>query len=120
LVPPHDTVDFNAPAAGQRILSDEQLRALAQVLSRHRLGLRDIKPDILGQAYEYLIRKSAEGQGQGAREFYTPREVTTLMARILDAEPGEEELSLIRHLVHVHSPTLLRDEKRTCLFCRPR
>ncbi len=85
-----DTVDFNATTAGQRILSDEQLRALVQVLSRHRLGLRDVEPDVLGRAYEYLIRKFAEGQGQSAGEFYTPREVATLMARILDPEPGDK------------------------------
>ncbi|MDW8328332.1 MAG: type I restriction-modification system subunit M N-terminal domain-containing protein [Anaerolineales bacterium] len=41
-----DTVDFNATAAGQRILSDGQLRELVQVLSRHRLGLYDVEPDI--------------------------------------------------------------------------
>jgi type I restriction enzyme M protein len=85
-----DTVDFNATAAGQRILGDEQLRALVQVLSRHRLGLHDVEPDLLGRAYEYLIRKFAEGQGQSAGEFYTPREVAILMARILDPEPGDE------------------------------
>jgi len=85
-----DTVDFNATAAGQRILGDDQLRALVQILSRHRLGLRDVEPDLLGRAYEYLIRKFAEGQGQSAGEFYTPREVAILMARILDPEPGEE------------------------------
>lgn len=50
-----DTVDFNATAAGQRILADEQLRALVQVLSHHRLGLHDVEPDILGRAYEYLL-----------------------------------------------------------------
>jgi type I restriction-modification system DNA methylase subunit len=32
--------------------------------SRHRLGLKDVEPDILGRTYEYLIRKFAEGQGQ--------------------------------------------------------
>jgi len=85
-----DTVDFNATTAGQRILSDEQLHALIQILSRRRLGLRDVEPDILGRAYEYLIRKFAEGQGQSAGEFYTPREVAILMARILDPQPGEE------------------------------
>ncbi|RKY63237.1 MAG: SAM-dependent DNA methyltransferase [Candidatus Latescibacterota bacterium] len=85
-----DGVDFNATAAGQRILSDEQLRRLIQVLSRYRLGLRDVEPDILGRAYEYLLRKFAEGQGQSAGEFYTPREVAILMAHILDPEPGDE------------------------------
>jgi type I restriction enzyme M protein len=84
-----DIVDFNAAVAGQRILSDEQLRALIQVLSRHRLGRQDVEPDILGRAYEYLIRKFAEGQGRSAGEFYTPGEVTILMARILDPGPGD-------------------------------
>jgi type I restriction enzyme M protein len=85
-----DVKDFNEAAAGQRILSDDQLRALVQLLSRHRLGLKDVEPDILGRAYEYLIRKFAEGQGQSAGEFYTPREVAILMSRILDPQPGEE------------------------------
>jgi type I restriction enzyme M protein len=83
-----DMVDFNATAAGQRIISDEHLAALIEVLSRHRLGLHDVEPDILGRAYEYLLRKFAEGQGQSAGEFYTPREVGVLMARLLEPEPG--------------------------------
>jgi len=83
-----DTVDFNATAAGQRILDDAPLAELVQVLSLHRLGLKDVEPDILGRAYEYLLRKFAEGQGQSAGEFYTPREVGILMARILEPQPG--------------------------------
>jgi len=83
-----DMVDFNATAAGQRIISDEHLARLVDVLSRHRLGLRDVEPDVLGRAYEYLLRKFAEGQGQSAGEFYTPREVAILMARLLEPEPG--------------------------------
>jgi type I restriction enzyme M protein len=63
---------------------------VVQLLSRHRLGLKDVEPDILGRAYEYLIRKFAEGQGQSAGEFYTPREVAVLMSHILDPKPGEE------------------------------
>jgi type I restriction enzyme M protein len=85
-----DTKDFNETAAGQRILGDQQLRALIQVLFRHRLGMKDVEPDMLGRAYEYLIRKFAEGQGQSAGEFYTPREVAILMARLLDPKPGDE------------------------------
>jgi type I restriction enzyme M protein len=52
--------------------------------------LHDVEPDILGRAYEYLLRKFAEGQGQSAGEFYTPREVAILMARILEPKPGME------------------------------
>ncbi|MDF1501275.1 MAG: N-6 DNA methylase, partial [Anaerolineales bacterium] len=58
------------------------------VLNKYRLGLRDVEPDILGRAYEYLLRKFAEGQGQSAGEFYTPRMVGVLMARLLDPQPG--------------------------------
>jgi type I restriction enzyme M protein len=83
-----DSVDFNASTAGQRIIDDGRLAALIQVLSQHRLGLDDVEPDILGRAYEYLIRKFAEGQGQSAGEFYTPREVAVLIARLLEPEPG--------------------------------
>ena len=84
-----DMVDFNATAAGQRMVDDGRLVALVQVLGQHRLGLDDVEPDILGRAYEYLLRKFAEGQGQSAGEFYTPREVAVLMARILEPRPGE-------------------------------
>ena len=86
-----DVTDFNATAAGQRTVDDGRLAALVQVLNNpaYRLGLDDVEPDILGRAYEYLLRKFAEGQGQSAGEFYTPREVAVLMARILDPQPGQ-------------------------------
>lgn len=85
-----DIVDFNATAAGQRIIDDGRLSRLIEILSKYRLGLEDVEPDILGRAYEYLLRKFAEGSGQSAGEFYTPREVGILMARLLDADEGEE------------------------------
>ena len=89
-----DVTDFNATAAGQRIVDDGRLAALVQVLNNpdYRLGLDDVEPDILGRAYEYLLRKFAEGQGQSAGEFYTPREVAVVMARILDPQPGHDGL----------------------------
>ncbi len=79
--------DYNERQSGQRILDDDRLVALIEVLNRHRLGLRDAEADILGRAYEYLLRKFAEGQGQSAGEFYTPKEVGWLMAELLDPEP---------------------------------
>jgi type I restriction enzyme M protein len=48
-----------------------------------------VEKDILGQAYEYLLRKFAEGQGSNAGEFLTPPEVALLMAIILDPQPGQ-------------------------------
>lgn len=85
-----DIVDFNATAAGQRIISDDRLKALMEVLGKYRLGLNDVEPDIVGRAYEYLLRKFAEGSGQSAGEFYTPREVAILMSYILDPKPGDK------------------------------
>ena len=85
-----DVVDFNATAAGQRILDDSALARLIEILSKYRLGLDNVEPDMLGRAYEYLLRKFIEGSGQSAGEFYTPREVAILMAQILDPEEGEE------------------------------
>ena len=82
-----DVQDFNEQQSGQRTLDDDRLVSLIEVISQHRLGLQDTEPDILGRAYEYLLRKFAEGQGQSAGEFYTPKEVGQLMARLINPEP---------------------------------
>lgn len=83
-------IDFNATTHGQRDIDDDQLNKLISKISEKRLGLFDVEPDIIGRSYEYLIRKFAEGGGQSAGEFYTPREVGMIMARILNPEPGME------------------------------
>jgi type I restriction enzyme M protein len=82
-----DIKDYNERQSGQRTLDDDRLAKLVEVISRHRLGLKNAEPDILGRAYEYLLRKFAEGQGQSAGEFYTPKEVGWLMAHLIDAQP---------------------------------
>ena len=46
-------------------------------------GLDDAESDILGDAYEYLIGKFASGAGKKAGEFYTPQEVSSILARIV-------------------------------------
>jgi len=84
-----DIVDFNATVSGQRIIDDGKLSSLIEIISKQRLGLADCEPDILGRAYDYLLRKFAEGQGQSAGEFLTPKEVGWLMAYILDPQQGE-------------------------------
>ena len=83
-----DRIDFNATTHGQRDIDDLRLSNLIEAISGKRLGLTDVEGDIIGRSYEYLIRKFAEGGGQSAGEFYTPGEVGTVMARILDPEPG--------------------------------
>jgi len=62
-----DVKDFNETAAGQRVVDDGRLQRLVQILGKYRLGIDDVEPDILGRAYEYLLRKFAEGGGASAR-----------------------------------------------------
>lgn len=86
-----DIVDFAAERNGERDINPAKLRAVVETFSdpRYRLGLADVQPDFLGRAYEYLLRKFAEGSGQSAGEFFTPTEVGFLMAHILRPKPGE-------------------------------
>jgi type I restriction enzyme M protein len=54
----------------------------------------DLRPtsvghDVLGAAYEYLLKQFADASGKKAGEFFTPRSVVTLLTRILDPQPGE-------------------------------
>lgn len=86
-----DVVDFGAERNGERDINPAKLRGVVEAFSdpRYPLGLADVPPDFLGRAYEYLLRKFAEGSGQSAGEFFTPTEVGFLMARILRPRPGE-------------------------------
>jgi type I restriction enzyme M protein len=87
-----DVVDFAAERNGERDINPAKLRIVVEAFSdpRYRLGLADVEPDFLGRAYEYLLRKFAEGSGQSAGEFFTPTEVGFLMAHIMRPRPGEE------------------------------
>lgn len=87
-----DLVDFAAERNGERDINPAKLRGVIETFSdpRYRLGLADVQPDFLGRAYEYLLRKFAEGSGQSAGEFFTPTEVGFLMAHIMRPKPGEE------------------------------
>lgn len=87
-----DVVEFAAERNGERDINPAKLREVVETFSdsRYRLGLADVQPDFLGRAYEYLLRKFAEGSGQSAGEFFTPTEVGFLMAHIMRPRPGEE------------------------------
>lgn len=87
-----DLVDFAAERNGERDINPAKLTAVVETFSdsRYRLGLADVQPDFLGRAYEYLLRKFAEGSGQSAGEFFTPTEVGFLMAHIMRSKPGED------------------------------
>ena len=70
-------------------LSDALLKDLIEHFSSLNLGNEHCKADILGQAYEYLIKKFADLTNKKAGEFYTPRSVVALMVRILAPMAGE-------------------------------
>ena len=70
-------------------LSDALLRDLIEHFSRLSLGNTEAKADVLGQSYEYLIKKFADVTNKKAGEFYTPRSVVRLMVEILDPRAGE-------------------------------
>ena len=70
-------------------LSDELLCDLIEHFSRLPLSNQSVDSDILGQAYEYLIKKFAGQTNRKAGEFYTPRTVVRLMINILDPREGE-------------------------------
>ena len=57
--------------------------------SQYNLSNSNVEPDMLGQAYEYLIKIFADQTNKKAGEFYTPRSVVRLMGMIADAKEGE-------------------------------
>ncbi|MDR2408760.1 MAG: type I restriction-modification system subunit M [Bacteroidales bacterium] len=70
-------------------LTDEMLCNLIEHFSQRNLNIINVPNDMLGQAYEYLIRKFADDSGHTAAEFYTNRTVVRLMSLIADPQEGE-------------------------------
>lgn len=70
-------------------LSDELLINLVEHFSQHILGNQNVEPDMLGNAYEYLIKHFADLTNKKAGEFYTPRSVVHLLGKILAPHEGE-------------------------------
>jgi len=79
------TIDFNI----KNKLSDKKLQDLLSHFSRHRLRNVDFEsPDLLGSAYEYLIKQFADSAGKKGGEFYTPGEVVWLLVSLLKPTAG--------------------------------
>ena len=70
-------------------LPDALLKDLIEHFSALPLGNKRVSSDIIGDAYEYLIKKFADATNKKAGEFYTPRSVVRLMVEILDPNEGE-------------------------------
>jgi len=79
------TIDFNI----KNKLSDKKLQDLLSHFSQHRLRNADFeRPDLLGSAYEYLIKMFADSAGKKGGEFYTPSEVVSLLVALLKPHAG--------------------------------
>jgi type I restriction enzyme M protein len=70
-------------------LPDSLLRDLIDHFSKLPLSNRRVEPDVLGNAYEYLIKKFADLSNKKAGEFYTPRPVVKMLVNLLDPQEGE-------------------------------
>ena len=81
-------IDFNR-RVGNTTVSDKKWRDLIDHFSKYSLRNEDFEfPDLLGAAYEYLIRDFADSAGKKGGEFYTPRPVVQLMVRLVDPREG--------------------------------
>lgn len=86
------TVDWAQPApdgSGKPLIPNEVVHALIQHFNTHDLSNASVPPDVLGHAYEYLIKQFADDAGAKAGEFFTPPEVVDTLVRILEPRPGD-------------------------------
>ena len=70
-------------------LTDADLKDLIEHMSSVKKGNQNYSADIMGDAYEFLIKKFADLSKKNAGEFYTPRSIVKLMVQLLAPKPGE-------------------------------
>ena len=70
-------------------LSDERLKDLVEHMSKKTFGNKNYSDDVMGDSYEFLIKKFADLSKKNAGEFYTPRSIVKLLVRILAPKAGE-------------------------------
>lgn len=95
-------------------LSDERLKNLVEHMSKVKVGNKNYDADIMGDAYEFLIKKFADLSKKNAGEFYTPRAVVKLLIKILNPKAGETVYDpacgtggmLIEAIRHMHGDKL--------------
>jgi len=86
-------ISFNANKLGEESQKNDLLRHLLEDFAQQELDLRPSrvgKLDIIGNAYEFLIKSFASGAGKSAGEFYTPPEVSELIAELVAPQQGDE------------------------------
>jgi type I restriction enzyme M protein len=85
-------ISFNTDKLGEEKQKNIILRHLLEDFAKPELNLRPSRVgglDVIGNAYEYMIKLFAAGGGQKAGEFYTPPEVSDLIAELLDPQEGD-------------------------------
>ena len=89
-----NSVRWNEPApdgSGNKRIEPEVLIAAMNVLDHVPLDNSNVSPDVLGDAYEYLIKRFADENkgGTTAGQFYTPPEVREIIIRMIQPQPGQ-------------------------------
>lgn len=85
-------ISFNTDRLGEEKQKNTSLRHVLEDFAKPELNLRPSRVgnlDVIGNAYEYLIKNFAASGGRKAGEFYTPPEVSDLIAELLDPQPGD-------------------------------
>ena len=85
-------ISFNTDRLGEEKQKNTILRHLMEDFAKPELNLKPSRVgtlDVIGNAYEYLIKNFAASGGQKAGEFYTPPEISDLIAELLDPQPGD-------------------------------
>lgn len=70
-------------------LTDERLKDLIEHMSKLKVGNKNYSADVMGDAYEYLIKKFADLSKKNAGEFYTPRSIVKLMVMLMQPKSGD-------------------------------
>lgn len=85
-------ISFNTDNLGEEKQKNTILRHLLEDFAKSELDLRPSRVgtlDVIGNGYEFLIKNFAASGGQKAGEFYTPPEVSDLIAELLDPQEGD-------------------------------
>lgn len=86
-------IQFNSNRLGEEQQKNDILRLLLEDFAQDELNLRPSRIgnlDVIGNAYEFLIKSFAANSGKSAGEFYTPPEVSELIAELVDPQEGDE------------------------------
>jgi len=107
-----EDLDLNSTKIGRTVGARNSIIVqILNYLSKIDFKLEEIDSDVLGDAYEYLIGKFAAGAGKSAGEFYTPQEVSKILAKIVTT--GKEKIKSVYDPTCGSGSLLLRVARET-------